>query len=118
MFSVDLTALAMPRQKKSRLKSVQNLQKGKQAAQFKTPAVPVVRSGSSAASSSLSRHSLILEGDAAVRTRSQAKRATEAVAAVSLPEYQPIDVEAWTQQSLNASQEDVPVDLPGKLLIQ
>jgi hypothetical protein len=110
-----LYLVAMPRKKKSNLAKAHEARKAaKNVEPFKTPAVPAAPSGSSAASSTLSRHSSVVEGDLVGRTRSQAKRATQAVAGLALPEYQPIDVEAWTQNSLHASQEVTSLNLPGK----
>jgi hypothetical protein len=104
----------MGKKKKSNLAKAHEARRAaKNAEAFKTPAVPAAPSGSSAASSTLSRPSSVVEGDLVVRTRSQAKRATQAVAGMALPEYQPIDVEAWTQNSLHASQEVKSLSLPG-----
>jgi len=110
----------MPRKKKSNIAIFNKKPKtdAKNADAFKTPAVPAERSGSSVISSTLSHHSsLVTTTGSAVRTRSQA-RLSHAAGTVALPDYQPIDIEAWTQSSINASQEDASVDLPGKPLPQ
>jgi hypothetical protein len=108
----------MPRKKKNNLDRFRQSQKeASNADAFKTPAIPAERSGSSVISSTLSHNSSLVATDTKVLTRSQARRANVATT-VALPGYQPIDVEAWTQQSLTASQEEQPVDLPGKLTIK
>jgi hypothetical protein len=108
----------MPKKKKYNFGNLRNAKSGvNNADAFKTPAIPAERSGSSVTSLTLSHNSSLVATDTKVLTRSQARRANVATT-VALPGYQPIDVEAWTQQSLTASQEEQPVDLPGKLLIK
>jgi hypothetical protein len=106
----------MGRKKKYNLANYNKAKKdAKNSEAFKTPAVPAERSGSSVVSSTLSHNSSLVPTDSAVRTRSQA-RLSHTAGTVALPDFQPIDVEAWTQNSLHASQEVNSLNLPGKPL--
>jgi hypothetical protein len=105
----------MPRKKESAGRTFLKKQRGKDdIADFKTPEVPALRSGSSCSSATISIHSSVASTDSAVRTRSQAKRSLQAA---SLPAYQPIDVATWTQEALIAPGPEELLHLPGDYLL-
>jgi hypothetical protein len=91
----------MPRKKKTN--AAKFFAKKKDAA-FKTPEAPAERSGTSRSSSTVSVHSSLVHSESAsVRTRSQVKRDSTVASLMALPAFEPIDVSAWTQDSIGES---------------
>jgi len=105
VFSLFHYLVNMPRPKKKKTNNLSKYREEKKAAAFKAPVPPPARTGSSTTSSISSRQSSALSTDTLGRTRSQARRGSHVGGTVVLPEYHPIDVDAWTQDSVDACQE-------------
>jgi hypothetical protein len=99
----------MPRKKKYQ---ATNLRAKKKDGYFKTPVAPSERSETSKSSSTIS--SILCSETASVTTRSQTRRNIDVATQMVLPDYQPIDIAAWTQESMLESNYEEPSNFTSK----